>query len=251
MKHEKLKQLLIENGFTHIVTLGDWIEKVGALLKVHVRVCEESDYDEISLNDIDEDGKINVVEANLKPANASAIQRQRLHAGDLLFGYRGKMGKIGIVLEEHHRPLVGNHGMMRISFKENRSIETSMYVQEYLQSILISSYITSIIGNNQITAELISSLPIPNFNEMEGTSKFSTIKNKRQKIELEAKRIWEKSKDRKEEILILPSMSHAKLASEDEIDNQLLSELESLSIKLEVTMPSHENIFLQHFSQFV
>ena len=249
MKHDKLKQLFAEAGLTNIVTLGDWIQKIGVLLKVNVRVCEDRDYDEISINDIDDDGTVNIKSTEVKPANTSAIQRQRLHEGDLLFGHRGKMGKVGVLKEEHYRPLVGNHGMMRISFKEERSIETSKYVQDYLQSTLISSYITAMMPNKQITAELIRSLPIPDFDEMEGMSKFSTIKNKRHKLEIQAKQIWEKCRDRKAETLMLSSMSNEKLSSENEIDNHLLSELQSLSTKLQVTIPSSQNIFLQIYTE--
>jgi len=248
MIHKRLKQIFKNSGFTNIVTLGDWTDKINILLKVHVRTCADSNYDEITLSDINEDGSITITPTDVKPANESAIQRQRLHKGDLIFGHRGKLGKVGLVEEEPEKPLTGNHGMMRIHFKEDRSIETSRYVQDFLQSKLIRSYITAMMSNQQITVQLIKSLPIPHFDEMEGMSKFSIVKSKRQKLELEAKKIWEMCLSRREEALMLSSMSTEQLNVANEIDNHILTELESLSQKLKATMPSNNNVFLSYYS---
>lgn len=250
MNHEKLRESLERAGFKNIVTLGDWAERISSLLKVHVRDCTEKNYDEISLSDIGTDGIIQIRKLNpdeIKSANASALERQRLHRGDLIFGHRGKIGKIGLVSIEHDKPLIGNHGMMRISFNEDRTIETSKYVLKYLQSRYISSYIDMVKANNTITAKLIKSLPIPYFEEFEGMSTFSTMTDKRKAIEEEAEALLKICIKRKEEVLLLGNMSQEQISQENIVDNKLLNEIKSLRTILDIEVPKTENIFLHNY----
>ncbi len=253
MNHENLRESLEKAGFKNIVTLGEWAERISPLLKVHVRDCTEKNYDEISLSDIGTDGVIRIRELDsdeIKPANASALERQRLHQGDLVFGHRGKMGKIGLVSIEHDKPLIGNHGMMRISFNDDRTIETSKYVLKYLQTRYISSYID--INKTQssistISANFIKSLPIPYFEEFEGMSIFSTMTDKRKAIEEEAEALLNLCIKRKEEVLLLGNMSKEHISKENIVDNQLLSEIRSLRTILDLEVPKTENIFCNYF----
>ena len=251
MNHENLRESLEKAGFKNIVTLGEWAERISPLLKVHVRDCTEKNYDEISLSDIEANGIIQIKKLNpdeIKPANGSALERQRLHQGDLVFGHRGKMGKIGLVSKEHDKPLIGNHGMIRISFNKDRTIETSKYVLKYLQSRYIRSYIDMVKSQNIITAQLIKSLPIPYFEEFEGMSVFSTMTDKRKAIEDEAEALLNICIERKEEVLLLGNMSKEHISKENSVDNQLLSEIRSLRTILDLEVPKTENIFLCNYS---
>ena len=240
-------------GFKSIVTLGELAGSVNVLSKVHVRECTDIHYDEISLNNIPSDGKVSIEDISKdekKAANKSALQKQRLYKGDIVFGYRGgKIGKMGLISFDNDKPLIGNHGMMRLGF--NGDLDLANYVFQYLQTPLIQSYIEAILSGSimpSINKNIISSLPIPSLNNVLGVSKFSLLFSKREKIEEELKALLSICENRKNESLLASTKTVGDVEAELEVDNLLLESLESLKSKVEITMPTKENIFFQTYA---
>jgi len=235
-------------GKENITTIGKLAHKISKLSKVHVRTCDITEYDEISLQDMDSTCIVKIVQdSDKKPVNASALERQRLHKGDIVFSYRGKLGKIGLVEEEHPIPLIGNHGMMRIAFDDDRKEDTPRYVQTYLQTPLIKSFVDMMLEDNQITVSLLESLPIPMFNEMEGMSSFSTLINKRRDITQKVENLLQQCMRREKEVLLLTNRPLQELSHLNAIDNTLLDELESLVRKADISIPKQDNFLQEPF----
>ena len=251
IQYEKLEKILAEHyALEKIVSLRDIVDRITRISKVHVRVCSEIDYDEISLTEMNEDDIVKVIDVpNKKPVNTSALESQRLHYGDLVFTYRGKIGKVGRVDHEHTRPLIGNHGMMKITFKEEDKDDLSKYVQAYLQTNLIKSFLATVMENKQITPELIGSLPIPYFESMEGMSPFTTIYNKRRKARNILEKALELIKNREEESLMMISKPVQELSMINAEDNAILESVESFLQKLTVGRLEEKNIFLTTFKE--
>ncbi|MCX6075500.1 MAG: hypothetical protein NTW78_01285 [Campylobacterales bacterium] len=108
---------------TKIIKLGDITTKIATISKVRVGQTRTfSEYDEISLNDLDAYGVITVPEIPkyLGPANASSISSQRLCEGDLVLTHRGSVFKVGLVGSEYKKVIVGNNSMIRIQFPHAR-----------------------------------------------------------------------------------------------------------------------------------
>ncbi len=249
MQFNKLEKMLAEQyNIDRIVSLRDIASKISRISKVHVRECSITDYDEVSLSGMGEDGIVKIVDTpDKKPANASALESQRLHRGDLVFTYRGKISRIGRVDHEHHRPLIGNHGMMKITFSDDNREDMSKYVQAYLQTNLIKTFLATVMENRQITPELIGSLPIPYFEPMEGMSPFTTIHDKRRKARKMLENALELAKSREEESLLLIGKPTKELSIINAEDNAILEEIESFVRKLDARIPSKENLFLKNF----
>ncbi len=251
IQYEKLEKILAEHyALEKIVSLRDIVDRITRISKVHVRVCSEIDYDEISLTEMNEDDIVKVIDVpNKKPVNTSALESQRLHYGDLVFTYRGKIGKVGRVDHEHHRPLIGNHGMMKITFKEENKDDLSKYVQAYLQTNLIKSFLATVMENKQITPELIGSLPIPYFESREGMSPFTTIYTKRRKARNILEKALELIKNREEESLLMINKPLQELSVINAEDNAILESAESFLQKLTVSRLKEKNIFLMTFEE--
>lgn len=247
----KLEKILSRHyDLKKLVPLRDLTDKIVKISKVHVRECEVTDYDEISLTDMDNDGVVKIVDdSQKKSANASALERQRLHKGDLVFTYRGKIGKIGRVDHEHERPLIGNHGMMKIMFHEDKREDMPKYIQAYLQTNLIKTFLAETMEDRQLTPELIGGLPIPFFESMEGMSTFVTIYDKRCKIREALEVMLDNARTRENEALLMINKPLNELSMVNAIDNQILSEIESLGNKMDVSIPEEENVFLRSFTE--
>lgn len=248
-RYSRLEKILATHyGKESLVPLRDLVESIARISKVHVRKCDNIDYDEISLLDIGNDGIVKVVDdPDKKPANTSALQRQRLHKGDLVFGYRGKLGKIGLVDHEHERPLIGNHGMMRIRFHDGDKQDLPKYVQAYLQTNLIKTFLAATMEDRQLTPELIGGIPIPMLRTMDGMSPFSTIHDKRVKIRQKLESLLQKALSRENESLLLINKPATELSATISQDNSFLEEVESLERKVEVDIPERENVLLIDF----
>jgi hypothetical protein len=169
MKHtQRLREKLLENySQEKLDRLEDWTEKIGRISKVRTKNCDTTDYIEISASDIREDGSIHLPnDKTFAPANAAALESQRLRVGDLVFSFRSKMNKIGLVDKEYALPVVGNHGLMRIIFKEEyREDGAPAYIRDYLTKPLIRSYLTEMMvvksGVKTLDAEVLKDLPVP------------------------------------------------------------------------------------------
>ena len=264
-KYMSLRSIL-EQEFSpdKIVTLQEIIERVSKVSNVRVRTVREiEDYYELGVDDVNEEGVL-VVPSNPKkftPANASAVESQRLHRGDLIFGYRGKMGRVGLVNEEFNTPIVTNNGMIRIRFPDDRLDETPSYVQTYLESPLIRTFLDSMLedrkGVKVLSVETIESLPIPYFEEMAGITKFSTIINRRKSITLavkkvivEAESLLQKRKAFESEAISLqvkPLDELSKVNSNDHVAEESLKQLKMQLERLSKVQPS-DSVLLQEFN---
>jgi len=194
------------------------------------------------------------------PANASAIESQRLHRGDLIFGYRGKMGKVGLVDDEFDVPVVTNNGMIRIRFPEDRREDTPHYVKTYLETPLINTFLDSMLedrnGVKMLSIETIESLPIPYFEEMVGATKFSTLINRRKSITQAVKKIIEDAqvllKKRKAfeseaiSLQVRPLDELSKVNSEDHMTEDSLKQLKMQLETLAHMQPS-DSVLLKEF----
>jgi hypothetical protein len=180
---------------TEIVKLEDITTKIAGISKVRVgKDRTYTDYDEISLNDINEYGMVYIPKnpKEVGPANYTAIRSQILQPGDIVMTQRGKVGKVGLIGNNYKRAIVGNNSMIRIQFPHNRNNETSQFVQAYLQLPYVREYL-----NNQITcgsvdrkilsAATLSNLPIPMFKE--GDGQFTEFLYTRKELSIEAARI--------------------------------------------------------------
>jgi len=263
-KYESLRSIL-EQEFSSdkLVRLQDITEKISKISNVRVRDPREVvDYHELGVDDINEEGVL-VIPSHPKkvaPANASAIASQRLHKGDIIFGYRGKMGKVGLINDEFEVPVVSNNGMMRIRFEDERREETPRYVQTYLESPLIRTFLDSMLedrkGVKVLNVEVIESLPIPYFEEMARISKFSTLINRRKSITNAVKKIIEeaetllaKRKAFESEAVSLQGKSLDELSKVNAGDHKTEEILKQLKMQIEAqaqVQPS-DSVLLQEF----
>jgi len=164
-------------GF-EIVKLADLTYKIANISKV--RIGDEKkrtfiEYDEISLNDLDPLGVIQVPpqSKDLGSANATSIRSQALQENDIVLTHRGTLFKVGIVGNHYRRVIIGNNSMIRIQFhNKHKAKELALFVQAYLQLPIVKEYL-----GNQITCEskerrilssaMLANLPIPNYKENE------------------------------------------------------------------------------------
>lgn len=177
----KLEQVLHEKfPNKKIVKLKDFTSKIAIIPKVRYgNNRTDDDYDEISLNYVDEYGVIYIPDnyKNLGPANATTLANQVLRESDLIIIHRGKIGKMGIVGNQYKRRIVGNNSMIRLQFKNDRREDTPWFVMQYLQLPYVKEYINTYIpssGSSKrkiLNPEVLSNLPIPLFEEMGGRYK--------------------------------------------------------------------------------
>jgi len=257
----KLRNILEKHmPSTKIVTLSELVQSVSKVSNVRVRENRSvSDYYDLGIDAIDVNGILTIPDElkEYAPANESAIKSQSLHAGDLIFGYRGKMGKVGLVAEEFTTPVVTNSGMMRITFTEDRIEETPRYVQTYLQSQLIRTYLnTTLDEKKKLSVETLLELPIPYFEGMAGISKFSTLFGRRRTMTIEARRIVDeaidllnKIEDMESETISLQALPLDELSSINAADHIILDAQNQLIFQLQQLKNTQvsDNILLQDF----
>ena len=272
MLSERVKKFIalekiLEQEFSieKLVSLREMVASVSKVSNVRVRTRTVEKYYELGIDDVDDEGILTIPEdpKQFAPANESAIESQRLHRGDLIFGYRGKMGKVGLIDDEFDVPVVTNNGMIRIRFTEERTDETPRYIQTYLESPLIRTFLDSMLedrnGVKVLSVETIEALPIPYFEEMVGITKFSTLVNRRKSITLavrtvieEAELLLSKRKAFESESISLQTKSLEELSvinNEDHITKDLLDQMKLKLSFLGKTKPS-ESVLLQEFIEF-
>ncbi len=263
-RYNALKKIL-EQEFPHgkLVSLQEMVERVSKVSNVRVRdIRPVEDYYELGIDDVNDEGLLTIPDEpkQFKPANASAIESQRLHRGDLIFGYRGKMGKVGLINDEFNVPVVTNNGMIRIRLTEDRRDETPRYIQTYLESPLIRTFLDSMLedrnGVKVLNVETIEALPIPYFEEMLGMTKFSTLVNRRKNITLavtkvieEAELLLSKRKAFESESISLQTKSSDEMSKINEEDHSIKDTINDLEKKLEWLggISPSESVFLQEF----
>lgn len=159
-----------------IVKLMDITTKIAGISKVRVgKVRTYTNYDEVSLNYIDEYGVVYIPQNHKEaaPANATAMRTQILQEGDLVMTQRGQVGKVGLIGRSYKRPIVGNNSMIRIQFPNNKREDTPLFVQTYLQLPYVRKYLDNQITRGSVDRKILSSaslseLPIPMFKETKG-----------------------------------------------------------------------------------
>lgn len=251
---DKLKKILLENySAKELTTLGEWTEKISGVSKVRAgKNCTEDNYTEISINDIKEDGSIFLPkDKKLEKANKKALESQRLHEGDLIFGFRSKIGKIGLVSEEYSMPVVGNHGMMRIVFNlEHKLGGTSPYVRNYLYRPLIRSYLNCMMikknGTIMLEPETLKTLPIPTFTDTGLDNKFSVMFNLARKMGEWARKVEESASD----AYCLQHKKVQELSAILSVDHTLLEAMEDWDKKMNALMGNgFENVLNRDFQE--
>lgn len=229
-----------------IVKLKDITIKIAGISKVRIGdVRTYTDYDEISLNYIDEYGVVYIPQ-NYKeaaPANANAMKNQILQEGDLVMTQRGNVGKVGLICSGYKKPIVGNNSMIRIQFPHNKRKDTPLFVQTYLQLPYVREYLDNQITCGSVERKILSSaslaeLPIPLFKETGGL--FQEFLYTRMELSLEATRfkrdldelieLYDKRKDETVSLAINKSDELFEIHEENEKTLLKLSKLrESLS----------------------
>lgn len=271
MKNRSKLKDIITKSFpnTKIVTLGDLTKSIAKVSNVRVRDCTVEHYYELGVDAINDEGILKIPSNPKKysAANESAIASQRLHKGDLIFGYRGKMGKIGLVADEFDIPVVTNNGMIRITFEDDKLEDTPLYVQTYLKSNLIKTYLNSMLeeksgGKNVLNVKTVATLPIPYFEEFAGITKFSTLVNRRKKMTLEttfiikeAQNILHLCENMESESILLQELSAEELEPINRGDYRIQDALKQITTQLQIlknTKSSNlDNVFSKDFESFV
>lgn len=144
------KKLAKEFKDTKIVKLKDITKKIAIVSKVRVTKKREwTNYDEISLNYIDDYGVVYIPDGfmNQGPASLTAINAQALHYGDLVLNQRTAKMKVGFIGKNYKKVIVGNNSMIRVQFN-NDSIDTARFVQLYLQLPYVLEYLNEQAGNS-------------------------------------------------------------------------------------------------------
>ncbi|MCD6433866.1 MAG: hypothetical protein J7L21_07475 [Sulfurimonas sp.] len=144
------KKLEKEFKDTKIVKLKDITKKIAIVSKVRVTKRREcTNYDEISLNHIDDYGVVYIPDGfvNQGPASLTAINAQALHYGDLVLNQRTAKMKVGFIGKNYKKVIVGNNSMIRVQFY-NDSIDTARFVQLYLQLPYVLEYLNEQAGSS-------------------------------------------------------------------------------------------------------
>lgn len=256
---------IISEGFASdtIVPLKDLVRNISRVSNVRVRDRSVEHYYELGIDAINDEGILQIPESPKKfgAANESAIKSQCLHRGDVIFGYRGKMGRVGLVKDEFEIPVVTNNGMIRITFDDNRLEETPRYVQTYLQSKLVSTYLNSMLedrnGVSVLNVDVVENLPIPYFEEMEGLSKLSTLFERRRSVVLAVRNIIKEaqallllSEDMETESISLQSLPVEQLSKINQGDHNRENAMKDLLLNLQRLQQEQptSNILLKNFS---
>ncbi len=184
---------------TPIVRLKDICLKIAGISKVRVGERRTfNEYDEISLNNIDEMGVIYVPQERreYELASASVIMKQALNEGDVIVLQRGMISKIGIVgaKENYKRIIVGNNSMIRIQFAASFRNELARFVQTYLQHPMVKAYLDSAItcGSEKrkiLSSAFLANMPIPHFKKVNNGLNFSDLIHMRLAMSVEANRV--------------------------------------------------------------
>ncbi|MEA2016829.1 MAG: hypothetical protein U9N59_00145 [Campylobacterota bacterium] len=174
---------------TKVVKLKDITKKIAIISKVRVSNTREfEDYDEISLNNIDDYGEVFIPDNTVQKesASVSAIEAQSLNYGDLVLNQRTSKMKVGFIGREYDRVIVGNNSMIRIQFNDN-DIDTARFVQLYLQLDFVQEYLHSITKCSKGPRKILSSaqlqeLAIPEYIEKQQLISLSEVLYPRMKL---------------------------------------------------------------------
>ena len=186
---------------TKVMKLKDITTKIATISKVRVGETRTfSEYDEISLNDLDAYGVIRVTEhpKYLGPANHSSIGSQRLHEGDVVLTHRGSVFKVGVVGSGYEKVIVGNNSMIRIQFPHAKNKYTPLFVQAYLQLPFVREYLNKQITCGSKERKILSSanlaeLPIPEFDEKNQVFDFLELYYDRISMTLQAQKLLDEA----------------------------------------------------------
>jgi len=192
-KFEPLRRSLIEHfgDEKHITTLENLTKKITTISKVRVGKEEHRtviNYAEISLRNINNLGYITIPDdyKGHPPANEISIKKQALHYHDIILPFRNSYyNSIGLIQKSYEKyPIVvGNNGMIRIEFEDDRKEDTPIYIYNYLKLRIIENFINSLCAPKKVNNPLVSSgqyyletqilksLPIPIFYEGNGAYK--------------------------------------------------------------------------------
>ena len=246
----KLEEILKDKfPDTKIVKLKEYTYKIAGISKVRYGDNRsDSDYDEISLNNIDEYGVIYIPKDSKEssPANPVALINQSLQPGDLIILHRGKIGKMGIVGDKYKRRIVGNNSMIRIQFKSKRLVDTPWFVMQYLQLPYVKEYINTYIpssGSSKrkiLNPEVLAELPIPLFQESNGAYRELLFKRKELSIEVDTfqknleklRKTYQRFQESSVNLALGDTQYLEKSASEEEVEIDEIFKMNNQLVKL-------------------
>ena len=183
------KQLKEKFPNTPIIKLKDLTKKIAGISKVRRGKDENRsffDYAEISLLYINSLGYFYIPSCyrGHPPANPTSIRKQALNYHDLIISKRSNYFiNMGLIEKEPYpfKAIVGNNGMIRVEFDDNRKEDTPLYVMQYLKLPFVQKFIyadstisqtsTSPSTTNSISVHTLENLPIPAFQECNGQYK--------------------------------------------------------------------------------
>jgi len=170
---------------TPIVRLKDLTKKIAGISKVR-RGKEESrtffDYAEISLVYKNKLDYFYIPESYIghSPANPTSIRRQALNYHDLIISKRSQYHfNMGLIDKTYYpfKTIVGNNGMIRMEFDDDRKEDTPVYIMQYLKLPFVQKFIYKESAPSEstiyksINLETLRNLPIPTFKECKGQYK--------------------------------------------------------------------------------
>lgn len=120
---------------------------------------DEVDYMLISTKNISERGTITIstLEQEIKhTGNKSGVSKYAVKKGDIIFPFRGRAKAMAVVSEESEIPMVGHHGLMKISCGEE-NLDLAFFIRDFLQK----SGILKHPERSDISVEFLNSIGFP------------------------------------------------------------------------------------------
>ncbi len=151
-------ELFKENQEKIYMTLPELDVSVGKFSNVTLGK-DEVDYILINTKNISESGTIAI--PNLKQeikhiGSKSGIAKYAVKKGDVIFSFRGRAKAMAVVTEESAIPMVGHHGLMKISCGEE-NLDLAFFIRDFLQK----SGILKHPAKSDISIEFLNNIGFP------------------------------------------------------------------------------------------
>ncbi len=151
-------ELFKENQEKIYMTLPELDVSVGKFSNVTLGK-DEVDYVLISTKNISESGTIAIsnLEQEVKHIGSkSGVSKYAVKKGDIIFPFRGRAKTMAVVTEESVIPMVGHHGLMKISCGEE-NLDLAFFIRDYLQK----SGILKHPAKSDISVEFLNNIGFP------------------------------------------------------------------------------------------
>ena len=120
---------------------------------------DEVDYMLINTKNISENGTISISDA--KPplkhiGSKKGVAKYAIKRGDIILPFRGRIKSIAVVIEDSAIPVVGHHGLMKISCGED-NMDLAFFIKDFLEMSRIGGGDTG----SSISVDLLNSIKFP------------------------------------------------------------------------------------------